>query len=72
MKIQNQYIVYLGENKFKGRKKGPQLCIISFNSEDIFLHSMLREVCNLLKKAIYKVDVWHHEVDVSLTSSSLM
>lgn len=72
MKIQNQDIAYLGENKFKGRKKGPQFCIISFNSEDIFLHSLLREVCNLLKKATYKVDVWHYEVDVSLTSNSVI
>ena len=35
MKIQNQRILYLEENKIKDRKKGPQYCIISFYSKDL-------------------------------------
>ena len=35
MKIYNQHIVYLEENKLNSRKKGPQYCIILFYSKDI-------------------------------------
>ena len=31
---ESQHIVYLEENKFKGRKKGLQYCIILFYSKD--------------------------------------
>ena len=35
MRILNQYIVYLEENKSNSRKKGPQLSLIAFYSKDI-------------------------------------
>ena len=35
MKIENQHILYLVENKIKGREKGLQYWIISFYSKDI-------------------------------------
>ena len=35
MNIRYQHIVYLEENKFRGSKKGPQYCIISFCLKDI-------------------------------------
>ena len=31
----NEHIVYLGENKFNSRKKGPQYCKIPFHSKYI-------------------------------------
>ena len=35
MKIYNQHILYLEENKFKGANKNPQYCIILFLPNDI-------------------------------------
>ena len=50
MKIQNQHIVYLEENKFNSRKKGPQYCIISFYSKDISMFNVLTVKKTLVKK----------------------
>ena len=50
MKIQNQRILYLEENKIKDRKKGPQYCIISFYSKDIPTFNELVIKNTLVKK----------------------
>ena len=50
MKIQYQHILYLEENKFKGRKNAPQYWIISFYSKDIRSFNKLVIKNTLVKK----------------------
>ena len=50
MKIWDQHILYLEENKVKGRKKGPQYWIILFYSKDILTFNELVIKNTLVKK----------------------